>query len=296
MMRNHRLALIFMVLGACDREEETPGGDEALAVKTGAPVSAITEAPDRTEAQWSLQRNGAGTELVLQDPTSARLMSFACASNERRLEINVPAFTTVGSEERLSFGSGGEVEALVADVHGDRQRGGVSAEGAVPSNLATLIGGSVSASYGAQFSGPHPAVPLTAAKAFVATCSKGAVEQPAKAGPTGQTVSPCLLQDGQPLKVQPLRAIGTEPFWGARIEGRCVTYSHPEDQEGTRVWTRYTATPHGGVWSGALGGHHFELRTRAAPGCSDGTSDKTYVVAVDLLVHGEKRKGCAEPS
>ena len=103
------------------------------------------------------------------------------------------------------------------------------------------------------------------------------------------------MQVGQKLSVQPLRAIGTEPFWAAQIEGRCVTYSHPEDQQGTRVWTRFTATPNGGVWTGSLGGRQFELRTRAAPGCSDGMSDKSYPVAADLLVHGEQRRGCAEP-
>jgi uncharacterized membrane protein len=104
------------------------------------------------------------------------------------------------------------------------------------------------------------------------------------------------MQGGERLQVTPLRAIGTEPFWGARIEGRCVTYSHPEDQDGTRIWTRFTPGEDGaGTWSGALGGRRFELRTRAQPGCSDGMSDKRYPVAVDLNVGGERRSGCAEP-
>jgi uncharacterized membrane protein len=102
-----------------------------------------------------------------------------------------------------------------------------------------------------------------------------------------------MMQDGQKLAVRPLRAVGTEPFWGARIEGRCVTYSHPDDPAGVRVWTRYT--PQGrGVWTGALGGKPFELRARDAPGCSDGMSDKSYPLAVDLLVESERRTGCAE--
>lgn len=221
-------------------------------------------------------------------------MSLTCASGEGRLQINVPGFTPIGSEDRLSFGSGGEVEALVADFRGDQQLGGVSAEGSVPANLAALIGGSISASYGAQTSGPHPAVPHDIAGLFVAACRSVASGATRAAIPSG-SVSPCLIQDGQQLSVQPLRAIGTEPFWAARIEGRCVTYSHPEDQQGTRVWARFTTTPNGGVWTGALGGRQFVLRTRAAPGCSDGMSDKIYPVSVDLLVNGEQRKGCAEP-
>ncbi|MEA3041899.1 MAG: hypothetical protein QOC65_1388, partial [Sphingomonadales bacterium] len=106
----------------------------------------------------------------------------------------------------------------------------------------------------------------------------------------------CMMQGSERLRIAPLRAVGTEPFWGARIEGRCVTYSHPDDQAGTRVWTRYAPGPGGGgTWSGALGGRPFELRTRPQPGCSDGMSDRRYPIAVDLLVGGERRRGCAAP-
>lgn len=290
MMRYHRLIIIFAIfLGACDRQEDAQDNAEVKATQTGAPVS---EAGEALAAQWSLQTDLKGAELALKSRSGARIVTFSCPSGEKRLMLNVPGFTAIGSEERMSFGSGGEVEALVADFRGDRQRGGVTAEGAVPSNLALLIGGSVSASYGAQTSGPHPAIPRDIATAFVAACRSGAAGQSASAD---QTVSPCLMQDGKRLSVQPLRAVGNEPFWGAKIEGRCVTYSHPEDQQGTRVWTKYTATSQGGLWSGALGGRLFELRTRAEPGCSDGMSDKTYPLSVELLVNGERRQGCAEP-
>jgi uncharacterized membrane protein len=92
-----------------------------------------------------------------------------------------------------------------------------------------------------------------------------------------------------------LRAIGTEPFWGARIEGRCVTYSHPDDQQGTRVWTRFSGTAASGTWTGALRGSPFVLRTRPQAGCSDGMSDNRYPIAVTLTVGGEQRSGCAQP-
>lgn len=107
-------------------------------------------------------------------------------------------------------------------------------------------------------------------------------------------VGACMMQDGKQLAVTPLRALGTEPFWGAEVEGRCVTYTHPEDQKGTRVWTRYTATADGGRWSGSLDGRQFELVTRKQAGCSDGMSDNKFPMAADLMVNGEKRKGCAK--
>lgn len=107
---------------------------------------------------------------------------------------------------------------------------------------------------------------------------------------------PCFVQGTERLRNGRLRAVGTEPFWGARIEGRCVTYNHPENPTGTRVWTRYTQTADGrGAWIGQLEGQSFELRTRPQPGCSDGMSDTRYPIAVDLIVDGEQRQGCAEP-
>lgn len=111
----------------------------------------------------------------------------------------------------------------------------------------------------------------------------------------GGLLSPCLVQGTERLNVELLRAVGTEPFWSARVEGRCVTYSTPEDQQGTRIWTRYSQKAGGhGVWIGRLNGKAFEMRTRPEPGCSDGMSDNRYPIAVELLVNGEKRRGCAE--
>ena len=139
--------------------------------------------------------------------------------------------------------------------------------------------------------GPPPDVSQASVDACI-NCSAAVAQSSPR--PTA-SASACLTQDGQRLRVSPLRAVGTEPFWAARVEGRCVTYSHPEDPDGTRIWTRFTEAQSGGAWSGALDGQLFELRTRSAPGCSDGMSDKRYPLAVELTVQGERRTGCAEP-
>ena len=108
-------------------------------------------------------------------------------------------------------------------------------------------------------------------------------------------VSACLIQDGEELHITPVRAIGTEPFWGAQVEGRCVTYSTPEDQTGTRIWTRFNPGPDGGVWVGSLDGKPFKLVTRLRQSCSDGMSDRKYPMDAMLIVRGEERIGCAAP-
>lgn len=127
------------------------------------------------------------------------------------------------------------------------------------------------------------------------TENKDAFATPRVGRPPADSSSACMMQGSERLDVRPQRAVGTEPFWSARIDGRCVHYSHPEDQQGTRVWTRYVKGPDGEVWSGALGGRRFELRIKAERDCSDGMSDKRYPLAAKLTVQGEQRQGCAEP-
>ena len=292
MRRLPLIAVTALLVSACGSPKEAHQEDPA-ANDIALPPDPLEESPTpRPADSWALQASGEGSSLVLLWPSGGVKLRLSCPAGAKQLLVNVPGFRPIGSEERLSFGSGGDVTALVADPGGDRERGGVTATGAVPGNLAPILAGEVSASYGAQASGPHPAPPQELSRAFVGACSKGG---PAASPAASAGTSACMLQEDKRLDVKPLRAVGTEPFWGARIEGRCVTYSHPEDQQGTRIWTRYTPAPGGGIWSGTLDHRKFELKTRAAPGCSDGMSDRKYPVAVELLVGGEERKGCAEP-
>lgn len=266
-------------------QSESPAQGPAAAAKTSG------EGP---APAWDLQSSGEGVALVLGGPDRPAIRLF-CPAGGQRLVVNVPGFRPIGSEERLSFGTGGEALALVADSRGDRQRGGVTGTGEVPESLAALVAGPVSASYGAQRSGPHPAAPRALADAFVSTCREGAGAPAKPAANASASASPCTVQDGKPVRAAAVRAIGTEPFWNARVEGRCVTYSDPEDQKGTRVWTRHTAGPGGGTWSGSLRGRRFELSIRPERGCSDGMSDKSYPLGAELVIGAERHRGCAEP-
>ena len=282
------LMALTLLLGGCarrDRPDEGPGGPRS------AGPAAIAAA-----AGWILQSNGDGVALALTDQAGGIAIRFVCPKGRDQMLVNVPSFKPIGSEERLSFGSVGEVLALVADPRGDARRGGVSGTGALPDELKRLLtAGQISASYGAQRSGPHPAPGDRLAGPFLGACGESAkTAREAAYKPTSST-SACLVQDGELLRISPLRAVGTEPFWGARIEGRCVTYSTPENQTGTRVWTRFNTGPQGGLWIGTLDGKPLELRTRPVVNCSDGMSDNRFQIAVDLTVHGEQRKGCAGP-
>ena len=256
------------------------------------PVTNVATSKPATPG-WDLQSSGEGAALTLLGGAGKTLVRLFCPADSHRLLVNVLAFRPIGSEERMSLGSGGEVVLLVADSRGDQQRGGVSATGPVPDNLAALVADRVSVSYGSQSSGPHPAPPVNLVRDFTAACSVAPPAEP-PAPITQASAGACRMQDGKVIPPNLLRAIGTEPFWGARIEGRCVTYSHPENQAGTRIWTQFTGSRENGVWTGFYANQRFVLRTRPQAGCSDGMSDNLYPIAVSLTVAGEERSGCAE--
>jgi uncharacterized membrane protein len=281
------MATAALIVAAC-APREVPDANLAA---SGQPETSAAPRP----AGWDLQSSGEGVALVYNAGAGTAAIRLFCPAGENRFLVNVPAFRPIGSEERLSFGSGGTVVALFADPRGVGARGGVTGSGPLPADIKGLIEGPIVATYGAQTSGPHPVLSAEQHRQFVTACLDRVDAAAQAASRPNASTSPCLVQDGELLRMTPLRAIGTEPFWGARIEGRCVTYSHPEDQQGTRVWTRFNPGPQGGVWIGALGGKPFELRTRPEPGCSDGMSDNRYPIAVTLLVNGEQRTGCAEP-
>jgi uncharacterized membrane protein len=283
------LMIAALLLASCGRGQQPASPVvEAGINEAGSPAS---EQPAR--GGWDLQSSGEGAALALLGVSGETVVRLFCPAGQHRLLVNVPAFRAIGSEERLSFGSGSEAVALVADTRGDAQRGGVSGTGPVPDNLAALVGGPLSVSYGSQSSGPHTAPPADLARAFTGACSQAPpAEQPPPGGAT--SAGACRMQDGKVISPNLLRAVGTEPFWGARIDGRCVTYSHPENQVGTRIWTQFTGTRDNGVWTGFYANQRFVLRTRPQPGCSDGMSDRRYPIAVSLTVAGEERSGCAE--
>jgi uncharacterized membrane protein len=88
-----------------------------------------------------------------------------------------------------------------------------------------------------------------------------------------------------------LRFTGTEPFWGGEVAGDSLTYTTPEDPDGTTIAVERFAGRGGLSFSGQYEGAAFEMAV--APGeCSDGMSDRTYPFTVTLQIGGEQRNGC----
>jgi uncharacterized membrane protein len=92
---------------------------------------------------------------------------------------------------------------------------------------------------------------------------------------------------------QPLRALGTEPFWGVEIKADELVYSGvdrpemkmanpgPRLQDGNAV-----------IAARDTAGQAFTVTLRATE-CSDGMSDRVYPLEAEILYKGETLKGCA---
>ena len=89
-------------------------------------------------------------------------------------------------------------------------------------------------------------------------------------------------------------ALGTEPFWAAKVDGARLTYTTPEDQVGRPI--AVTRTPHADRIDvvGSLGGQRMTLTVSAGP-CSDGMSDTVYPFAVRRRLGDDEQRGCAKP-
>ena len=92
---------------------------------------------------------------------------------------------------------------------------------------------------------------------------------------------------------QPVRVLGTEPFWAVEITPQALTYSGVDRPE------RTAANP-GPVLQGGLASWTTKTAagaplvvTLTATDCSDGMSDRTYPLAAKVEIGGETLTGCA---
>lgn len=131
---------------------------------------------------------------------------------------------------------------------------------------------------------------FAAALLALTSCSQpGDGEAPAPAETEPRTLAGVDLD-------QPVRVLGTEPFWAVEITPQGLTYSGVDRPE------QKAANP-GPVLQGALAS--WTARTEAgtplvvtltATDCSDGMSDRTYPLAARVEIGGETLTGCAAAS
>ena len=88
-------------------------------------------------------------------------------------------------------------------------------------------------------------------------------------------------------------ALGTEPFWAAKVDGGVLLYQTPEDQAGQRVAVTRRVIGLRTEFSGTLGGAPLTLNVGAGP-CSDGMSDTVFSHSAGLRIGAQELRGCAK--
>lgn len=89
-----------------------------------------------------------------------------------------------------------------------------------------------------------------------------------------------------------ITALGNEPFWNAKIDGDTLTYSTPENIDGTMITISRFAGNGGLGLSGTLSGEALLLAITPSE-CSDTMSDRTYPFTATLTIGDDQRNGCA---
>lgn len=111
----------------------------------------------------------------------------------------------------------------------------------------------------------------------------------------GTALSPAAQASSTPVGLAlPARftALGTEPFWAAKVDGTRLTYTTPEDQVGQPIAVSRTSQGDGVELAGTLAGKRLTLTVSAGP-CSDGMSDTVYPFTVRRRLGDDDQRGCA---
>ena len=96
------------------------------------------------------------------------------------------------------------------------------------------------------------------------------------------------------LTAQPLRALGTEPFWALDVDSTGLRFITPEDTSGIRFQPiRPTIDADTVVWSGQTEAATIEVRVWPEK-CSDGMSDREYPYGSRVIIAGTTYRGCAD--
>lgn len=121
-------------------------------------------------------------------------------------------------------------------------------------------------------------------------CSAEGSRQPADSGAPVAPVDSAIVS----IVAEPLRALGTEPFWALDVDTSGFRFITPDDTTGTR-FPPFVATVVADtvVWSGQAERGAIEVRVWTAK-CSDGMSDREYPYESRVTIAGTTYRGCAD--
>lgn len=137
-------------------------------------------------------------------------------------------------------------------------------------------------------------VALRSAAALSLTLSLAACSQPAEKASEPVKAEPRALA-GVDLD-QPVRVLGTEPFWAVEITPDGLTYSGVDRPEQKAANPGPTLQGTLASWTAKTEAGADLTVTLTATDCSDGMSDRTYPLTAKVEIGDETLTGCAAAS
>jgi uncharacterized membrane protein len=122
--------------------------------------------------------------------------------------------------------------------------------------------------------------------AALAACSQPAADKAPAAPLEARTLAKVDLD-------QPLRVLGTEPFWAVEITPAGLTYSGVDrpEQKAANPGPALQGTV--ATWTAETEAKTPLIVTLTATDCSDGMSDRTYPLTAKVEIDGQTLTGCA---
>lgn len=167
---------VGLALAGCskkdDANERKMTTTPATETSTATPAASDKSPLEQGKGYWRSATNDEGDALSYTDAATNMRVLLSCATGSNKLLVNVSSFKLSANETSLTLGSGGTTTALVADANRETVGGGVTAIGAVPTNLSTFLPaeGGLTIKYGNQNAGPLPAIPAEMATEFEEGC------------------------------------------------------------------------------------------------------------------------------
>ena len=113
-----------------------------------------------------------------------------------------------------------------------------------------------------------------------------------EAEPAPETVTAPVVIGGVDL-AQPVRVLGTEPFWAIDIAGRTLSLNRPDVSDISAPVASPIVTGTTAVYTGTTDSGQTVVLTLIATECSDGMSDRLYPLTAKVELGEETLNGCA---
>ena len=131
--------------------------------------------------------------------------------------------------------------------------------------------------------------PVFAALAVLSLAACSPAEEPA---PPPEAPEPAPVLGGVDL-AQPVRALGTEPFWSVELTGTEMVYTTPESPEQRAPQPNPAVQGTTATWETETVDGTALTVTLIATECSDGMSDRTYPLTAMVKLGERELTGCA---